>query len=333
MRSPERVLLARRRAALPRLARRPRRRPHQRPVRRQLQRVPRQPLGHVRLPRARGRAGHPAAAAGGRLDVAARPRPRPHDRADGLHDQRRERRAGRGLRAQAVHQAAVAPAVLPGAVRGGRARARRSTCSCTSSRSPTARRSCRSSSSSPSRSSRATGSRSGACRGARCAATWTASPRSTTPPGARTGASRPTPSATSTSTPRRCSSSSTATGSWSPRPPEGETAAVAITVPDVNQVLEKMNGRLLPLGWWHFLRKAQDDRPGSSRLPRRQAGVPAHRASRPRSTSSTSTPPRGSPQKWGEMGWILETNRNMNRAMEAMGGRVVRRFRVYERDL
>ena len=30
------------------------------------------------------------------------------------------------------------------------------------------------------------------------------------------------------------------------------------------------------------------------------------------------------PQKWGEMGWILETSRNMNRAMEAMGGRVVR---------
>jgi hypothetical protein len=36
------------------------------------------------------------------------------------------------------------------------------------------------------------------------------------------------------------------------------------------------------------------------------------------------------PQKWGEMGWILETNRSMNRGMEAMGGRVVKRFRVYE---
>jgi hypothetical protein len=33
------------------------------------------------------------------------------------------------------------------------------------------------------------------------------------------------------------------------------------------------------------------------------------------------------------MGWILETNTNMNRAMEAMGGRVVRRYRVYERSL
>jgi hypothetical protein len=33
------------------------------------------------------------------------------------------------------------------------------------------------------------------------------------------------------------------------------------------------------------------------------------------------------------MGWILETNRNMNRAMEAMGGRIVKRYRVYARDL
>jgi hypothetical protein len=37
------------------------------------------------------------------------------------------------------------------------------------------------------------------------------------------------------------------------------------------------------------------------------------------------------PQKGGEMGWILETNRPMNRAMEGMGGEIVRRFRVYER--
>ena len=37
---------------------------------------------------------------------------------------------------------------------------------------------------------------------------------------------------------------------------DGDTAAVAITVPDLNQVLMKMKGRLLPLGWWHFLRKA-----------------------------------------------------------------------------
>ena len=31
------------------------------------------------------------------------------------------------------------------------------------------------------------------------------------------------------------------------------------------------------------------------------------------------------------MGWILETNKSMNRAMEGMGGRIVRRYRLYER--
>jgi hypothetical protein len=39
------------------------------------------------------------------------------------------------------------------------------------------------------------------------------------------------------------------------------------------------------------------------------------------------------PQKGGEMGWILETNTPMNRAMEGMGGEIKRRCRVYERML
>ena len=78
---------------------------------------------------------------------------------------------------------------------------------------------------------------------------------------------------------------------------------------------------------------AADDRPLPRRLPRRQARVPAHRRRARSSTSSTSTRPRASAVKWGEMGWILETNRAMNRGMEAMGGRVVKRYRMYERAL
>ena len=58
---------------------------------------------------------------------------------------------------------------------------------------------------------------------------------------------------------------------------EGETAAVAITVPDVNQVLAKMNGRLLPLRLVALPAQGADDRPRARRLPRRQAAVPAHR--------------------------------------------------------
>ena len=112
---------------------------------------------------------------------------------------------------------------------------------------------------------------------------------------------------------------------------EGETVAVAITVPDINQVLKRMNGRLLPWGWWQFLWRSRiTDRVRVGFLgvkPEYQhTGVAAAMYVEHFDMASQR------PQKWGEMGWILETNKNMNRAMEAMGGRVVRRFRVYERE-
>ncbi|MBA3329238.1 MAG: hypothetical protein H0T43_13150 [Solirubrobacterales bacterium] len=110
---------------------------------------------------------------------------------------------------------------------------------------------------------------------------------------------------------------------------EGEPVGIAITVPDVNQVLKRMGGRLLPLGWWHFLRKGRIiDRVRVGFLgikPEFQHTGAAARFYVEHFDMATRTP-----QKWGEMGWILETNRAMNRGMEAMGGRIVKRFRVYE---
>jgi GNAT superfamily N-acetyltransferase len=113
---------------------------------------------------------------------------------------------------------------------------------------------------------------------------------------------------------------------------EGETIAVAITLIDVNQVLKKMKGRLLPFGWWHFLRRNRIcDRVRVGFLgvkPEFQhTGVAAalyiahfEAAERTRQTA-------------GEAGWILETNEAMNRGLEAMGGEIVKKYRVYERSL
>jgi GNAT superfamily N-acetyltransferase len=113
---------------------------------------------------------------------------------------------------------------------------------------------------------------------------------------------------------------------------DGEVVGAALTLPDVNQVLKGMNGRLLPLGWLRFLTgRRKVDRVRVFALgvkPQYQHfGVAAalyvehiQVAARVR-------------QKWGEMGWILETNEPMNRAMEGMGGEVVKRYRLYERPL
>jgi hypothetical protein len=114
---------------------------------------------------------------------------------------------------------------------------------------------------------------------------------------------------------------------------DSEPIAIAITVPDINQVLAKMNGRLLPLGWWHYLRRShiiQRVRVGflGVKPQHRHTGVAAALYVEHFDTSA-----RHPRIKSGEMGWILETNRGMNRGMEAMNGRVVKRYRMYERVL
>jgi GNAT superfamily N-acetyltransferase len=113
---------------------------------------------------------------------------------------------------------------------------------------------------------------------------------------------------------------------------EGKTVGVAITIPDVNQVLKRMNGKLLPLGWLRFLMKGRYmDRVRVGFLGVRPAyqhtGVAAGLYAKHFHAAATR------PQTWGEMGWILETNTAMNRGMEAMGGKIVKKYRVYERAL
>jgi GNAT superfamily N-acetyltransferase len=113
---------------------------------------------------------------------------------------------------------------------------------------------------------------------------------------------------------------------------ETETVAAAITIPDINQVLKKMNGRLLPFGWWYYLNKYKIiDRLRVGFLgvkPEYQhTGVAAALYMEHFDTAGRSH------RRYGEAGWILETNRGMNRGLQAMGGTIVKRYRVYERVL
>jgi hypothetical protein len=111
-----------------------------------------------------------------------------------------------------------------------------------------------------------------------------------------------------------------------------EVVGAALTLPDFNQVLKKMNGRLFPFGWWHFLTgRGKIDRVRVFALGvKRQyqhLGVAAALYKRHRETATWM------PQKGGQTGWILETNKAMNRAMEGMGGTIASTYRLYERAL
>jgi GNAT superfamily N-acetyltransferase len=114
----------------------------------------------------------------------------------------------------------------------------------------------------------------------------------------------------------------------------GEVVGAALSLPDYNQVLAKLRprGRLFPFGWLTVL------------LERRKIdavyvfalGVKPdyqHTGVAARFYEMHYDAAERTPQKGGEMGWILEVNKPMNRAMEGMGGEIVRRYRVYERAL
>jgi len=113
---------------------------------------------------------------------------------------------------------------------------------------------------------------------------------------------------------------------------DGEILGAALTLPDINQVLKKMNGRLLPFGWLKFLlgrRKIDQVRVFALGVkPEHQhLGIAAAFYIRHLETAKR-TGVGG-----GDQGWILETNKPMNKAMEGMGGTVVKRYRLFEKTL
>jgi hypothetical protein len=112
---------------------------------------------------------------------------------------------------------------------------------------------------------------------------------------------------------------------------DGKVAGVAMSPLDVNQVLQKMQGKLLPTGWWHWVRRQQV----IDRIRVGFLGVkPEYQHTGVAAMFYVEHFDRavGANQVWAEMGWILETN-PINKGMKALGGRVVKKYRVYERPL
>lgn len=113
---------------------------------------------------------------------------------------------------------------------------------------------------------------------------------------------------------------------------DDDNAGAALTLPDYNQVLKHLNGRLLPFGWAKFLwYRRKIDRVRVFALgvkPRYRTTGLAAKLYIEHLDAAERTGVVG-----GTMGWILENNRPMNKSIVSMGGTVIKRFRLYEREL
>lgn len=114
---------------------------------------------------------------------------------------------------------------------------------------------------------------------------------------------------------------------------DGTPVGVGLTLLDYNRVLDAIGtGRLLPFGWLRAVlaqRKLDEIRVFALGVKPdyRHTGVAAAMY-----VDVWETVLRTGIRR-AETGWILETNEPMNRAMEALGGDIVKRYRVYEKPL
>jgi GNAT superfamily N-acetyltransferase len=111
---------------------------------------------------------------------------------------------------------------------------------------------------------------------------------------------------------------------------EGEVVGVSLSLPDFNMVLARLNGRLFPLGWLRALR----ERRRIDMIRVFALGVkPSYQHTGVAAALYRDVWDSVARRKFraAETGWILETNDAMNKAMEALTGRIIKRYRIYER--
>ncbi|MGE0706318.1 MAG: N-acetyltransferase [Vicinamibacterales bacterium] len=112
---------------------------------------------------------------------------------------------------------------------------------------------------------------------------------------------------------------------------DGRAVGCAVAVPDANQVLKRMRGRVFPFGIVHFLRR----RSIMNRSRMFLLGVRPefrHTGLYPLLVAETYQRGRGRYVE-GELSWTLEDNDAINAGIEAAGGRHYKTYRLYSKPL
>jgi hypothetical protein len=119
---------------------------------------------------------------------------------------------------------------------------------------------------------------------------------------------------------------------------DGEPAAFIVMLPNVNEAIADLNGRLLPFGWAKLLWRLKVKYPRSARVPLMGVRQKYQRTRLgPGLAFAVIHAVRNASVARGirsvEMSWILENNAGMRNIIETIGGRVSKRYRMYEKDL
>lgn len=118
----------------------------------------------------------------------------------------------------------------------------------------------------------------------------------------------------------------------------GEPAAFIAMLPDINSVIADLNGRLLPFGWAKLLWRLKVGFPKRCRVP--LMGVRQNYqntifgpAMAYMLVESVMQPGLARGGDTVELSWILEQNKPTRNMIEKFGGKITKRYHMYEKDL
>ena len=114
----------------------------------------------------------------------------------------------------------------------------------------------------------------------------------------------------------------------------GEPVGFIIALPNLNELIADLGGRLFPTGWARLLWRLKKRSVTTARVPlmgvrkRHQGGLMGAAISFGMIDAIRHALHRDGIRQV-EMSWILESNQGMNSLIEAMGGRLYKRYRMY----
>ena len=119
---------------------------------------------------------------------------------------------------------------------------------------------------------------------------------------------------------------------------EGTPDAMIIGIPNVNEVIKDLNGRLLPLGWFKLFWRLRMTRPNTARVPLMGVRKRHHNSLLGAALAIMVVERvRRLGIKYGakevELSWILDDNKGMRNILESLGGVVYKRYRIYGKKL
>jgi hypothetical protein len=119
---------------------------------------------------------------------------------------------------------------------------------------------------------------------------------------------------------------------------DGETAAILVVVPNLNELIGDLRGRLLPFGWAKLLWRIRFRKPKSARVALMGVGQKYQTSSLAMALvfgliENIRVSGAANGMTYIEMGWVLEDNFALLRLMRLLGGRQYKTYRCYEKPL